>query len=164
MAATCLAMPVCDAFSIAKVKAGRKRHLPQFHRTETAGCTGRVSLPIVRVGALNAESPERWAMNPSLRGLRVSTGDGACSSPQARALNCGATTDIQEQTYGGEAVTTLAAMWRRAVESARKEGSGGQSECCGVLQRPDGRCPSHASSHDRRRPSRLESTRPSTAR
>ena len=35
--ASCLARPVCDAFSIAKIKTGRKRHLPQFHRAETAG-------------------------------------------------------------------------------------------------------------------------------
>ena len=38
--ASCLAMPVCDAFSIAKIKTGRKRHLPQFHRAETAGLYG----------------------------------------------------------------------------------------------------------------------------
>jgi hypothetical protein len=38
--ANCLAMPVCDAFSIAKINTGSKRHLPQFHRAETAGMYG----------------------------------------------------------------------------------------------------------------------------
>ena len=46
-AARCLAMPVCDAFSIAKIKTGVKRHLPQFHRTEAAGLYG-TSVPTYR--------------------------------------------------------------------------------------------------------------------
>jgi hypothetical protein len=33
-------LPVCEAFSFAKITAGRKRHLPQFHLTETAGLYG----------------------------------------------------------------------------------------------------------------------------
>jgi hypothetical protein len=49
-AASYLALPVCGAFSIAKIKTGRERRLPQFHRPEAAGCTGRVS-----------RSPHDWA-------------------------------------------------------------------------------------------------------
>jgi len=46
-AARCLAMPVCDAFSIAKTTTGRKRHLPQLHRAEAAGSYG-TSVPTDR--------------------------------------------------------------------------------------------------------------------
>jgi hypothetical protein len=47
-------MPVCDASSIAKIKTGRKRHLPQFHPMKQPVCMGQVSLPIVTSPSVTA--------------------------------------------------------------------------------------------------------------
>src|SRR5204862_6851696 len=59
-AARCLAMPVCDAFSIAKTTTGRKRHLSQFHRAEAAGLY-ETSVPTGRTAAVAGRHwPQRF--------------------------------------------------------------------------------------------------------
>ena len=87
-AARCLAMPVCDAFSIAKTTTGRKRHLPQLHRAEAAGSYG-TSVPTDRNAAVGGR---HWPQ----RRLRHSHGELMAYAPSTAPFQSSGRGNIDE--------------------------------------------------------------------